>query len=154
MSTVTNILIVSLLLGGNAVLAATAEDISVDAGYVRGLPPGQSNTAAYMTIRNHSSETLVLTGARTDIASGAAVHNTEQHDGMMSMKPVPLVPVPARGEVVLDSGGLHLMLTGLKAPLDDAQQVRLTLLFQDGLEKTITLPVRSVLMEHHEHSGH
>ncbi|MEX2367196.1 MAG: copper chaperone PCu(A)C, partial [Pseudohongiellaceae bacterium] len=75
------------------------------------------------------------------------LHETVQENGQLSMQHVMSAVVPAGGELTLVSGGLHLMIMGLKAPLPDNSNVELTLVFVGGLEKKLTLPVRSVLQE-------
>lgn len=130
-----------------SVLAAADPVLLVRDGYVRGLPPGVANTAAYMTLVNRSDEDLVLTGAATPAAESVMLHNTVRRDGQMAMEHVMAVTVPARGSVALKSGGLHLMLMGLKSPLREGQNVRLTLQFQGGFVHSVDLPVISVLNE-------
>ncbi len=54
-----------------AILSLVAQlaqaELSLVDGYVRGLPPGQSVTAAFMTLRNSGDEELVLTTASTSV---------------------------------------------------------------------------------------
>lgn len=138
-------LLVSLSLG--VVLAAGNPVLQVRNGHVRGLPPGVANTAVYMTLINHSDEELVLTGATTPAASAASLHNTVRRPGGMTMVPVDNVVIAPRGRVELKTGGLHLMLMGLKSPLRDGNNVRLNLQFQGGFTQSIQLPVISVLNE-------
>ncbi|MES2625508.1 MAG: copper chaperone PCu(A)C [Pseudomonadota bacterium] len=126
--------------------AAFAELVVEDA-YVRGLPPGVDNTSAYMTLRNTGDVALELTGASSPIAGSAMFHTTMNHDGMLHMQHVMSVNIPAHGEVVLESGGLHLMLTELKQNPVAGTTVTLTLQFADGSSHEISLPVRSVLDE-------
>ena len=122
-------LIMLFIVGVNAADSIT---ILVTNGYVRGLPPGVVNTAAFMTIQNQGSEDIVLTGATTPIAESVSIHATMNDKGMMSM--------------ALESGGLHLMLTGLKGPVPQ-NEVSLTLEFQKKPDLTILIPVVSVLDE-------
>lgn len=129
------------------VIAASAEDISVKNAYVRGLPPSVQNTSAYMTIINLSGDDLVLIGATTDIADSVSIHRTEEKNGMISMVHVMSATVPANGELILESGGMHLMIMKLKSSINTDDNVIITLQFQGGLEKTISFPVRSVLVE-------
>jgi len=53
---------------------------------------------------------------------------TMTHDsGMMKMREVPEIKLPAGKPVNLGESGYHLMLTGLKAPLTEGENVPLTL---------------------------
>jgi periplasmic copper chaperone A len=126
--------------------AAFAELVVEDA-YVRGLPPGVDTTSAYMTLRNTSDADLQLTGAASPIAREVTLHTTMNHDGMLHMQHVQSVTIPAHGELVLESGGIHLMLAGLKQSVVEGTAVELTLQFADGSTQQLSLPVRSVLDE-------
>ena len=128
------------------ILADELDTLRVDDGYVRGLPPGVANTAAYMTLRNDSAADLTLTGAETDVAESVSIHATVHEDGLMKMKHQMSLSIPAGGAVVLESGGLHLMLMGLKNSRLGAQ-VEMQLRFSGGDTKTVLLPVISVLDE-------
>ena len=67
-------------------------------------------------------------------ASSAACKTIELHSmkmthdsGMMKMRKVPAIELPAGKRVNLGESGYHLMLTGLKAPLKAGEIVPLTL---------------------------
>lgn len=127
---------------------AAVDDIHVSGGHVRGLPPSAENTSAYMTIANHSGREIVLTGARTDVAGHVMLHETvERPDGQLAMRHVMSVAISPGESLELRTGGLHLMLMDLSSPPAPGDEVELTLVFRDGLEKTVSLPVRSVLEE-------
>jgi periplasmic copper chaperone A len=128
------------------IAAAQTEHIEVTNAYVRGLPPGVENTAAFMTLHNTGREDLVLTGGQADFVESVSIHASENNNGMMSMVHKMNLTIPAGEQVVLESGGLHLMLSGLKRPLDN-EEVSLTLEFQQGMTLTLRLPVISVLDE-------
>jgi periplasmic copper chaperone A len=137
-------------LAGLLLLAASTAaraDIEIVDPYVRGLPPGVPNTAAYMTLRNSGTQAVDLTGARSSISASVMLHSTVNHDGMMHMMHVDKVVIPAQGEVALASGGLHLMLMQLKEHPPAGSEVELVLQFSDGSELSVLAPVRSVLDE-------
>lgn len=122
-------------------------ELVVDDAWVRGLPPGVANTAAYMTLRNTGNKDVVLTGAASPIAGSVQLHDTMDHGGMLHMAHVESLTVPAGGEVKLASGGLHLMMMELTAMPAPDSKVELTLQFSDGTRLALLLPVRSVLDE-------
>lgn len=128
--------------------AAANPVIEIRNGYVRGLPPGTTNTAAYMTLINKSDEPLVLTGATTPAANSVTIHNTvRKPGGVMAMEHVMSATLPAKGSLELKSGGMHLMLMGLKRQLRDGNTVKLTLQFEGGITLDVEVPVVSVLNE-------
>ena len=122
-------------------------ELTVKNGYVRSLPPSVDNTSAYMTLHNTSEQAMELTGAKTPLAGTVMLHTTMNHDGMLHMQHVSSVSIPAQGELVLESGGMHMMLMDLKQHPKPGDEVELTLLFADGTRQTVKLQVRSVLDE-------
>ena len=128
--------------------------VLVDDAYVRGLPPGQTTTAAFMQLKNISGEEVIITGAQTGSSESAEIHAHIHHNGMMSMKRVNQIVIPANSIFELKPGGHHLMLIGLKQFLKEGDSVRLSLLQSDGSAINIEAPVRSVLNEHVNHADH
>lgn len=122
-------------------------ELVVEGAYVRGLPPGVDTTSVYMTLRNTGDTAMEMTGASSPIAAEAMLHTTMNHNGMLHMQHVMSVSIPAHGELVLESGGLHLMLTGLKQNVAVGTDVEVMLQFSDGSTHQLSLPVRSVLDE-------
>jgi copper(I)-binding protein len=62
--------------------------------------------------------------------------------GMMEMKPVDQIAVPAGGSVALEPGGFHIMLRDLVKPLEVGTTVELTLTFEKAGDKVVTADVR------------
>ena len=138
---------ISLFMFIASLSSAAFAELVVEDAYVRGLPPGVETTAAYMTLRNTGDTAMELTGATSPIAGHVMLHTTMNHDGMLHMQHVMSVSIPAHGEIILESGGLHLMLTDLKQSVTQGTDVELTLQFADGATSQLSLPVRSVLDE-------
>jgi copper(I)-binding protein len=63
--------------------------------------------------------------------------------GMMAMRPVSQIDVPAGETVALEPGGYHVMLLELVAPLQTGDAVQLTLTFEDGTTQTVSAEVRT-----------
>ena len=119
----------------------------VEGGHVRALLPGVASTAAYMTLRNTGTTELLLTAVSSPAAAKVTLHNTMNHNGMLHMMDMQMLAIPAGGQVVFESGGMHLMLEEISGPLEPGTEVELTLQFANGENEIITLPVRSVLDE-------
>jgi len=123
-------------------LAATASafaDVTVEAPWIRGVVAGQSTTGAFMTLR--STEATELVAVSSPAAESLHVHRTAMVDGMMAMESVDALAVPAHGSAVLEPGGFHVMLVGLRTPLNPGDKVPLTLTFRaaDGQESQVTV---------------
>ena len=58
------------------------------------------------------------------------MHETSMTDGVMRMRPVDTLDIPAGATVAMSPGGLHVMLTGLEKPLRKGDKLRATLSFQ------------------------
>jgi|Laugrespbdmm15sn_2_1035079.scaffolds.fasta_scaffold52660_2 copper(I)-binding protein len=144
--------LLSTILAMSLATPVLAELVAENA-YVRGLPPGVDNTSAYMTLKNPGTAAVELVGAVSPVAGSVMLHTTMNHDGMLHMQHVSSATIPAQGELVLESGGMHLMLMQLQQAPKPGEQVELTLQFADGSTQTLSLPVRSVLDEQvsHEH---
>ncbi|GHG02195.1 hypothetical protein GCM10017783_13080 [Deinococcus piscis] len=121
--------------------AATAESaqplaLEVRAAGVTAVPPSMHETAAYVTLHNPGEQDIVLVGASTPAAEHTMLMETVITDAsgtsMSGMVEVQSLTVPAGGELAMASGGDHIMLMGLTQPLEEGQEMALTLQAQDG----------------------
>ncbi|WP_376088494.1 copper chaperone PCu(A)C [Roseomonas sp. CCTCC AB2023176] len=109
-------------------------------------PALQGGTAAgFMTLRSTGAADRLLS-ATTPAARLAELHSMTMDGGVMRMRPVEGIAVPAGGTVTLAPGGLHLMLIGLAAPLRAGDRVPVTLTFERAgnvqVELTVEAPGR------------
>jgi len=147
----------ALLLASPAVLAA---DIGVEDPYARAVPPGQPNSAVFMVLTNAGDADRALVAAESDSAANVELHTHTMVDGMMQMRRIERIPLPAGERVALEPGGLHVMLIGLAEQLEPGMDVALTLVFDDGSRTRVTAPVRRIdptgmhSMQGEGHAGH
>jgi copper(I)-binding protein len=120
---------------------ARQNGIVVDEAYVRAAGPNAPTAAAYMRVTNETDADDRLLEVRTEAADRAELHAHEMQDGIARMRPVEGIEIPAHATVVLETGGLHVMLMGLAAPLEDGGSVAMTLVFERAGEIAVTLPV-------------
>jgi copper(I)-binding protein len=113
--------------------------------YVRAVPAGQDQTAAYMTLRNSGKKDVALVKAASAAARTVELHTVVDEGGMKKMRPVERIVVKAGGETRLQPGGLHIMLIGLAQPLQEGANVALTLSFDDGSKLDVKAPVRAIV---------
>ncbi|MCG8429014.1 MAG: copper chaperone PCu(A)C [Chromatiales bacterium] len=131
-----------------SVLAGSAADSAmVSDPFVRAVPPGQKNSASFMKIMNHSGKDQAVVGAESPVAEVVELHTHTMVDGMMRMRQVEKIDLPAGETVVLQPGGLHVMLIGLKQDLMPGKDVDVTLKFDDGSTKQITAPIKKIQMK-------
>lgn len=132
---------------GSATLVADAshDTITVDGAFVRQSVGKMGASGAFMTLHNHGHHADRLTGAGTPVAGKAEIHRTSVGaDGVMKMRPVAVVDVPAGGMVELKPGGLHVMLMHLKEELKPGMEIPLTLTFEKAGDVTVTIPVMPI----------
>lgn len=103
-------------------------------------PPlgGRDVAAVYMDIRSPASDRRLL-GASSPEAEVIEIHETTRDaDGVASMRRLDSLLLPAGDTVVLQQGGLHLMVFGLTAS-EAADGIDLTLALDDGTSRTLTV---------------
>jgi copper(I)-binding protein len=100
--------------------------------------------AVYLTVRNGGDQGDRLTGVSAEVADKAMLHSSVMQDGVMRMSPVDAVEIPAGGEAVLEPGGLHVMLIGLKAPLEEGKSFALTLEFENAGEVQVMTTIEDI----------
>ncbi len=139
------LLVCSIFLTASAPLRADPA-VTIEGGWVRAVPPGYVNTAAYLTIKNPGASTVRVTGATATVAEsvGPMITTEKKVNGqtVMGMEFVKELTIPAKGQLVLEPGGDHLMLMGLKKRLNEGDKVTLILNIEPGASRLeITLPV-------------
>jgi copper(I)-binding protein len=110
--------------------------------------------ATYLTVRNGGNQDDRLIGISSEIADDAQLHSSVMQDGVMRMRPVEAVEVPAGGEAVLEPGGLHVMLIGLKGPLEEGQSFALILEFEKAGEVEVMTAIEDIAYGGAGHHGH
>ena len=126
--------------------------LSIHRPWSRELPPVAPNGAAYFRVENGGRETVRIVSVSTPIADRAELHAHETDGGVMKMRHVHSVEVPAGGSVSFEPGGLHVMLIGLKQPLVGGESFPLTLGFDEA--GTIEVTVEITREGRTDHSGH
>ncbi|WP_439551739.1 copper chaperone PCu(A)C [Falsiroseomonas sp.] len=124
------------------IASAQQQGVTVASPWTRAA--GQGGTGAgFMTLRNAGPTPDRLVSARAAIARTVELHTHIHDNGVMRMRPVPAIEVPARGEVQLRPSGFHLMLIGLTAPLRQGERIPVTLVFERAGEVQVELTVES-----------
>lgn len=142
------LLVLPLLIGLTSMPLIAAEDaagsVFATDPYVRAMAPGQTSSAAFMKLRNGSNTDHAVVSAESAAARIVELHSHTMEDGMMRMRQVDRIDIPAQGETVLQPGGLHVMLMGVKSTLKAGDKVSVTLVFEDGSREEIQAPVRKI----------
>ena len=155
------VFILSISLPAEAGAAASEPALEVTQPWARASIGAAKAGAAYLTIVNHGEAVDRLIGTATPVAEHAALHTHLMQEGVMRMRALEAVEVAPGEPTVLEPGGLHVMLMGLRQPLTEGETFPLMLTFQRA--GTIEVEVRVLKatsmgyaphMEHHmEHHG-
>jgi copper(I)-binding protein len=118
---------IGLVFGVSPPLAA-AESVKVTRAWVRAPAPGQNTAGGYVELT--SDRNLAIVSAGSPAAARVEVHATTVDGGVMRMRPVSQLELPAGRTVKLAPGGTHLMLIDLKRPLKTGEKLPITLSLQ------------------------
>lgn len=134
------LLALALLLSYHSALA----EVRVSEAWARATAPAQEVAAAYLTLESSSPAELVALASPA--AANVEIHEMSMKNGVMKMRMLEKLELPAGKKIRLAPGGLHLMLVDLKAQLKTGDDLELTLKFREGSAITtqkIRLPVRA-----------
>ncbi|MGB0632832.1 MAG: copper chaperone PCu(A)C [Alphaproteobacteria bacterium] len=112
--------------------------------WARATPGQAANGGAYVTVMNASGENDRLTGVQSDVAKRVEIHTHLNDNGVMRMRKVDGIDVPARGRIAMKPGGYHIMLIGLHKPLQKGESFPVTLVFEKAGELTAEVTVMGV----------
>lgn len=137
--------------------ASAIAQVRVSDPWVRATVPRQQVSGAFM--RLSSSRDMRLVEARTPVAGVVEIHEMAMDKGIMRMRPVPGVNLPAGKTVELKPGGYHVMLMDLKRQLKEGESVPITLVIEGKDGKRETLEVKAAVRPlntpaHDQHKGH
>ena len=134
-----------------------AGNLMIEAPWSRATPPGAATGAAYLTITNRGAVPEMLTGGSSPAAAQLQIHQMSNAGGVMSMRPVQNIAIPAGGTVrIAPDAAYHLMFAGLKAPLIQGTRVTATLNFSRAGAVQVEFPVEAIgarapAMDHTQH---
>jgi copper(I)-binding protein len=98
-----------------------------------------ANAAVFMKIESVAADRLI--GASATVANKADLMAFEGGTDAMRMRYVEGIDIPGNGPVSLDPSGLHVWLSGLKAPLRQGQTFPLSLRFKNAGDRRVTVKV-------------
>ena len=125
-------------------VSGPAVGIEITDPYIPLLPPGVQTGAAYLRIRNVGDRDMTLVAAVSPAAEAVELHTHIDDAGVLRMRQVKEIVVPAGGEVAFKPGGYHVMLIGLPLPLLAGDKVAITLRFADDTATSFEAIVKAV----------
>ncbi len=147
--------------------AESGAEITVTGQWARTSPMATDTGVVYFTISSSTGDTLVGASVDASVAAEVQVHETVMVDpseleddameddameddamdddpsdmGVMQMREVGTIELPAGETVTLAPGGLHIMLLELAAPLETDQTFDLTLDFETADDLVVSVTV-------------
>ncbi len=129
--------------------APPQDGLVISEAVVRAPLGGQTMTAGYFQITNHSETDDALIGVESPISDRVEMHLTENVDGKMSMRKQVSIDIKAGETLHFKPGGLHLMLFDVNMAKDQADAA-LTLKFKLADDVTVIAEVSDTV----PHGGH
>jgi periplasmic copper chaperone A len=132
---------------------AALAQVSVSDAWVRGTVQGQKATGAFMQITSATDASLVA--VTSPVAKVAEIHTMSHEGGVMKMRRIEAISLPAGKPVELGPGGYHVMLMDVGQPLKEGDKVPLTLTFADKAgnrtTQAVSATVRPLASPAHKH---
>jgi len=127
-----------LLALGTALFAAapalahdyTLGDLRIIQPWTRATAAAGGSGGGYLVIRNTGSQADRLIRAESRSARVMELHTMSMEGGVMRMRPVQDIPIPAGGEVKLEPGGLHVMFLETNFRFEQGRNIPVRLVFE------------------------
>ena len=107
-------------------------------------PPTVTTGVAYMTLTNEGGEMDRLSGVSSSVCKVSELHEHLRENNVMKMRRVEAIELKPGETTVLQPGGLHVMLIGLKQPLVEGEHFPMTLHFEKTEDVTVDVLVRKL----------
>ena len=135
---------------------AWAENVVVSDASARATAPGQESAAIRFSITSKKEARLVA--IVSPIAGAVEIHSMTHDNGVMKMRAIEFLPLPAGKMVKLGASGNHVMLLNLKNPLKAGESVPLTITveFADKRKEKVNVSaeVKPLAASRDEHERH
>ena len=121
--------------------SAVEDSVGIMNAWVREADRAAKANAGYMTLINVGSDEVTLVDVQSDAFDRIEMHEMTVIDGMMKMREIENLVIPANGQARFAPGGQHLMMIGPRDYLVAGQTVDMTLVFDSGSEQTVSVKV-------------
>jgi copper(I)-binding protein len=145
------------LLAMTVATTACADEVKVNDAWARATAPGQDSAMMQLVIT--TKKAMKLVGVACKDANTAEMHSMVMEGEMMKMRQVDAIDLPAGKAVNLGEAGYHLMLIGLKKPLEAGKKTNCEMVVRgaDGKDTKVQVIAKiKPLVEpaQHEHAHH
>ncbi|MBA3581833.1 MAG: copper chaperone PCu(A)C [Gammaproteobacteria bacterium] len=112
--------------------------------YVAEAPPNAKALAAYVQIKNLGNNDTALASVSSPDFEKVEIHSMSMENGVMHMAEQKNLSIPANSEVILKSGGLHIMLINPKRALKAGDSVEILFTEQNNTTHLIDAQVKRI----------
>lgn len=128
-------------------LSALGQELpTAENAWLRAAPPNAKMLAAYVQLQNNSDQTISLIGAQSDLFHMTEIHLTVEVDGVFKMREQKSLAIAAGETLLMEPGGLHIMLMMPQTSLELGQMVDITLVYEtedgDQIEQSLPFEVK------------
>lgn len=142
--------------------AADDAGVEISNAWAKATVQGQPVAGAFVELK--AKKTVQLVAVESPVAKRGEIHEMSHEGGVMRMRAMKSVKLPAGKKVTFSPGGMHFMLFDPAKPLAAGSTIELTLSFRmpDGkvIKQTVEAEVRSMDAAagggggHDDHAGH
>ena len=100
-----------------------------------------ANAVGYMTLANHGRAADALVRVDSPLAVRVEIHASSMSGGVMSMRKLDRIAIPAGGQASFTPGAYHLMLVGVNRTLVVGDVIPATLSFASGARLKVAFKV-------------
>ena len=118
-------------------------DVTVRGAWIREAPPNARVLAGYATVANASTLERRIVGASSPAFGRVELHTMTHEGGVMRMRPLESLVLPAGGEAKLAPGSDHLMLMEPAKPVRVGDRIAVTFELDDGSNVQSEFEVRA-----------
>ncbi len=119
-----------------------AGSIEVKQVWSRETPPTAQVGGGFMTLNNSGKSDDALVAIKAGVSGKVELHTHTMEDGVMKMREVPKIVVPAGGKTELKPGSFHVMFIDMKAPFKAGDKFPATLVFEKAGEVKVDFIVQ------------
>ena len=121
------------MLAAPVALSACADPapLYVDQAWISASASPDQPSAGYFVVHG-GPEAVTLRAIQSEVIQRIEMHDSVMENGMMTMKPIDSVDVPAKSELAFAPGGKHLMLFGLNPGAVQMGKASMTFFFSNG----------------------
>lgn len=139
---------------GLCICGGAQAHVTIEEPWIRATAPGQTVAGGYMKLKSDKPSALIAVS--TPLTARAEIHQMSMEAGVMKMRAIAKIDLPAGKTVELKPGGYHLMLMNLDRPLRAGETVPITLVFEGPDKKRERVEIKAGVRDFGAgvHGGH